>query len=341
LNRRLHLLSETAQFTGGATPGQPYDYVWFGDRPVAQVDPTGTHWTYSDHLGTPLIQTDTNGTVTWQAEYEPYGSVYALRAGDVHQPLRLPGQSAEQFDMSANGFSPLSYNNARWYQSTWGQYTQPDPLGLALSGSNLFPYAGNDPTDWTDPSGLCLVQVFYHQINDADGLFNFASHGNIRVTENSSGAPDYYGNGQGDEGSVMYDAEPTGAGGSGNLHEWVVPWFGTTYPAPDVRAAIYGGGTSAARRGPFTIVNDSLPCTCEKNALQSTADKINNADIPYFGDPDMADQDVFGNSNGALYELLNSLGAAGNAPPGGATAPGYGPLNYTHTVNPIGVDGSF
>jgi RHS repeat-associated protein len=156
-----HLLSETAQFTGGATPGQPYDYVWFGDRPVAQVDPTGTHWTYSDHLGTPLIQTDTNGTVTWQAEYEPYGSTYALRAGDVHQPLRLPGQSAEQFDTGANGFSPLSYNNARWYQPAWGQNTQPDPLGFAGSPTNLYAYANNDPLNLIDPSGEEITPITF------------------------------------------------------------------------------------------------------------------------------------------------------------------------------------
>jgi RHS repeat-associated protein len=290
-------------------------------------------------LGTPLIQTDVDANVTWQAEYEPYGSVYALRAGDVHQPLRLPGQSAEQFDTGANGISPLSYNNERWYQPDWGQYTQPDPVGLG--GANLYAYVAGNPTNWDDPLGLCLVQVFYHQIENTKGLFNFASHGNLRVTENSSGTPDYYGNGQGDEGSTMYDAEPTGAGGTGNLHVNVVPWFGAQFPARGARGAIYR--TPAGRRGPVTVIDDGLPCTCEKKALQNTANKINGSNIPYFADPDAADQDVFGNSNGALYELLNSLGKAGNAPPGGAIAPGYGPLNYSHTVNPIGIDidGSF
>jgi RHS repeat-associated protein len=83
----------------------------------------------------------------------PNGFV-ACATGDVHQPLRLPGQSAEQFDMGANGFSPLSYNNARWYQPTWGQYTQPDPLGFAGSPTNLYAYANNDPLALIDPSGL-------------------------------------------------------------------------------------------------------------------------------------------------------------------------------------------
>ena len=148
-----HLISETPQFSPGNLTSAPYyDYVWFGGRPVAQVDSTGTHWTYADYLGTPLIQTDINANVTWQAEYDPYGSVYALRAGDVHQPLRFPGQSAEQFDMGANGISELSYNNARWYQPTWGRYTQPDPFDLN-AGSNLYAYVGGDPLRLSDPLG--------------------------------------------------------------------------------------------------------------------------------------------------------------------------------------------
>jgi len=167
-----HLLSETPQFSNTATtpPTQPdYDYIWFGDRPVAQVDSTGTHWTYSDHLGTPLIQTNSSGTVTWQAEYEPYGSIYALRAGStVHQPLRLPGQSAEQFDTGANGNSPVSYNNARWYQPDWGSYTQPDPMGLS-TGPNPYAYADEGPIRQIDPLGLD-VYVGFHFITQLDPI---------------------------------------------------------------------------------------------------------------------------------------------------------------------------
>jgi RHS repeat-associated protein len=93
---------------------------------VAQLDTTGTHWTFTDHRGAPLMQTDIGATPTWQAEYDPYGSVFKLRAGDVHQPLRLPGQSAEQFDFGANGSTERSYTTTRWYQPTWGRYEQPD-----------------------------------------------------------------------------------------------------------------------------------------------------------------------------------------------------------------------
>ena len=129
-----------------------YDYVWFGDRPVAELDTATTHWTVADHLGTPFLQTENTGAVSWQAEYEPYGTVYALRAGDVHQPLRLPGQEVQQFDTGAAGIIPMSYNGARWYQPTWGRYTQSDPLHLG-GGMNLFGYANSRPLNLADPSG--------------------------------------------------------------------------------------------------------------------------------------------------------------------------------------------
>src|ERR1017187_6829844 len=98
----------------------------------------------SDHLGTPLLQTDSSANVYWRMETEPYGKVWALRAGDVHQPLRLPGQVAEQFDRGTNGATERSYNNFRWYRPGWGRYSQADPIGLA-GGSNPYGYASDNP----------------------------------------------------------------------------------------------------------------------------------------------------------------------------------------------------
>jgi hypothetical protein len=88
---------------------------------VAQVDAgTTTHWTFTDHLGTPTIQTDTSAAIYWRAEHEPYGKVFALRSADQHQPLRLPGQEAEQLNLGPNGATERSYNIFRWYRPTWG-----------------------------------------------------------------------------------------------------------------------------------------------------------------------------------------------------------------------------
>ncbi|MDQ6942621.1 MAG: hypothetical protein M3169_08930, partial [Candidatus Eremiobacteraeota bacterium] len=144
------LLAESA---ASASPSAvAYDYVYFGDRPIAELDANATHWTFGDHLGTPLIQTDNTASISWQAEHEPYGQVFALRGTDTHQPLRLPGQEAQQFDTGANGLNSLSYNGARWYHPGWGRYSQADPLRMA-AGPNPYSYANGRPTVLGDPSG--------------------------------------------------------------------------------------------------------------------------------------------------------------------------------------------
>ena len=142
-------------------------FVWFNGYPVAQVSSTTPLFTFTDHLGTPLLQTDSAAAVAWRAEYEPYGRIYALRNGTApeDQPLRLPGQ-----DLSAHGVGAIeeNYNIFRWYRSGWGRYTQPDPLGLATehtaifysdwtastNGENLYGYAAARPTILTDRTGL-------------------------------------------------------------------------------------------------------------------------------------------------------------------------------------------
>jgi len=86
------LIAESGLATNGA-PAIGYEYIWFNGEPVAQIDVgVATHWTFTDHIGAPIIQTDAAGNVYWRAEYEPFGAVYALRSSDQHQPLRYAGQ---------------------------------------------------------------------------------------------------------------------------------------------------------------------------------------------------------------------------------------------------------
>ncbi len=188
----MNLLAETEIKTTSGTPAVLYEYVWFNGHPVAQVDSgTTTHWTFTDHLGTPLIQTDSGGAVYWRAEHEPYGRVFSLRTGDQHQPLRLPGQEAEQLNLGLNGATERSYNIFRWFRPAWGRYTQSDPIGLEVplarhmpadplnvhtdsrvlpflsedpahyfGGVNLYLYVQADPINLIDPIGLGPVIPF-------------------------------------------------------------------------------------------------------------------------------------------------------------------------------------
>ena len=148
----LNLMSETTSTSTAATPVIAYDYVWFGGQPLAQIEnATGNiAWYVNDHLGTPIRQTDDTGRVLWQAEYEPYGTIFAIRRGEArHQPLRLPGQTAEEG-------SDLYQNVFRFYMAGWGRYTQADPIDLE-GGINLYAYAAQGPLRFADPTGLDTV----------------------------------------------------------------------------------------------------------------------------------------------------------------------------------------
>jgi len=134
--------------------GDIAEMAWFNGHAITQISTSQTTplFTFTDHLGTPLLQTDSAGQVVWRAEYEPYGRVYELRAGssDADQPLRFPGQDSS--DQNLTG-ADENYNIFRWYRSGWGRYTQADPLGLG-AGLNAFSYADDDPLDTLDPLGL-------------------------------------------------------------------------------------------------------------------------------------------------------------------------------------------
>lgn len=132
-----------------SSSGREADIVWFNGAPIGEQSPGGVRYTFTDHLGTPLIQTNTTGTVIWRAEYDPYGNVFTMRTGDaIDQPLRFPGQQVAY--AGVNGEE--SYNIFRWYRAGWGRYTQADPL--ESSAVNAYLYARANPLSWVDSKGL-------------------------------------------------------------------------------------------------------------------------------------------------------------------------------------------
>jgi len=147
----LNLMSQTTPSTA-SNPPIANEYIWFGGQPVAQIDvaSNATRSTFTDHLGTPILQTDATGTVIWRAEYDPYGEARQMRVGtSTDQPLRLPGQEAAM----TSGGNEENYNIFRWYRSGWGRYTQPDSVDLAY-GVNLYAYVKGNPLSTFDPFGL-------------------------------------------------------------------------------------------------------------------------------------------------------------------------------------------
>jgi hypothetical protein len=60
------------------TPGALLrEYVWLGWEPVAVIEGGVIHFIRTDHIGRPVLATDSNGAVVWTASYDPFGTVHA------------------------------------------------------------------------------------------------------------------------------------------------------------------------------------------------------------------------------------------------------------------------
>jgi len=89
--------------------------------------------------------TDSLGAVVDAYRYKPFGEV-ETETNVTGQPLRFMGR---ELDPATN----LYYVRNRWYDPSLARFNSEDPIGIA-GGINTYAYAGNDPINLRDPSGL-------------------------------------------------------------------------------------------------------------------------------------------------------------------------------------------
>lgn len=155
LHDERHYLYEHGRLSGEADASGRIlvQYLYVGGHLAALLTPRATYFVHTDHLGAPIAVTDAGRRTVWSARYAPFGRATIDEDPDRDRTrltlnLRLPGQ----YEDAETG---LHYNHHRYYDPDLGRYLSPDPLGLA-AGPNPYLYAGNDPVNFIDPSGLLL-----------------------------------------------------------------------------------------------------------------------------------------------------------------------------------------
>ncbi len=140
------LPQEVAAYVGTSL-ASAYVYGVGSDRPLETLL-AATPYDYSvDGLGSTTSLTDGQGNVLASYLYDGYGNLRPGSMDDVGNPLRFAG-------LPSDPASGLVYDRARLYDPTTGRFLTPDPLGGGYA------YAGDNPVNAVDPSGLAPVMHF-------------------------------------------------------------------------------------------------------------------------------------------------------------------------------------
>jgi RHS repeat-associated protein len=137
----------------GVVLGDGNEYVW-GSGLISQITSAGTTtYAHSDGLGSVRLLTSGTGALAGKEQYDAYGAPRS--PSGVQLPFTYTG---EQVDQEA-GFV---YLRARYLDPSTGRFLTRDPLPSTPTeprSFHRFIYAQDDPTLFTDPSGLIIYFV--------------------------------------------------------------------------------------------------------------------------------------------------------------------------------------
>ncbi len=117
----------------------------------SQVTPSGTNYYQFDALGSTAGLTNATGGVVATYSYLPSGGLL-VGTGSIANPFTFIGE----YGVTSDGSGLLDMRN-RSYNPSTEQFVSNDPIGLNGGQSNLREYAGNDPVNLLDPSGLAAT----------------------------------------------------------------------------------------------------------------------------------------------------------------------------------------
>jgi RHS repeat-associated protein len=129
----------------------PVATCWHGtqvvpaDEQLAVLRSRTTTYYEQDALESVTSLTSSSGSVAGTYSYDSFGNLSAS-TGTVTNPFRYTGR---EWDSEVGLYS----YRERVYDPSVGRFVSEDPIRFT-AGNNFYDYVYNDPTDYTDPSGL-------------------------------------------------------------------------------------------------------------------------------------------------------------------------------------------
>jgi len=121
----------------------------YGNGRIGELQPGGFAYHLGDALGSVRQLADASGGVTLARSFEPYGNTLtSTSAGSSNSVFQYTGEARDS--------TGLQFNRARYYASVTGTFLTADP---SRQERNLFQYAGSNPVNRTDPSGLFSREI--------------------------------------------------------------------------------------------------------------------------------------------------------------------------------------
>ena len=147
-------------FTGHSSQGNTR-HVYLGSRLIAEDNTlTGTSYSHTDALGSPVARTNSAGQVTSRTRYEPYG---ATAAGTNPTGIGFTGHVND-------ADTGLVYMQQRYYEPLAGRFLSVDPVvtdGKDGSFFNRYVYGNNNPYKFKDPDGRAAIHALAFAIGSA------------------------------------------------------------------------------------------------------------------------------------------------------------------------------
>ncbi len=230
-----------------------------------------------DALNSTLAVTSASGTILDQVTYDPYGNSSDSN-GSYAPGFKFTGR---EYEGAGFAYTTLYNLRGRYYNAALGRFISRDPAGLA-GGVNLYAYAGDDPVDFSDPTG-----TDWESILEGPGDVCAACIGGF------VGAYQPHGSAQGNQGGLDRDVTAfyNGSQNGGGLHVVGEPFEKPGGPVKFEMEPLGGGGGAPDWFEPAQPEQPALP-----SDLDATLQRIARGERF----PHVRDGTVFQNKEGRL-----------------------------------------